>query len=169
MTQVQAGPVLVIVGLMLAIAPRVFISYFGLQKAILTGILVFALGLTGAGLAPTPGSFIFSIFIVSVGCMCLPALQCVLANLANPGERGALLGAIGSLTELTGAIGSTMYAGLLAKFTADDAPFDGRMPGMHFIFGSLALLVAWGISAQGFLVNNKNHPALTGGILEEDL
>lgn len=167
-TQAQAGPVLVLVGLMLAIAPRVFISYFGLQKAILTGLLVFSLGLTGAGLAPTPGAFIFAIFIVSIGCMCLPAVQSVMANLANVGERGALLGAVGSLTELTGAIGSTMYASLLAKFTADDAPFGGKMPGGHFIVGSLLLMVAWGIAVQGFLVN-KNHPALTGGVTVEDL
>lgn len=152
---------------MLAIAPRVFISYFGLQKAILTGLLVFALGLGGAGLAPTPPLFIFSIFIVSIGCMCLPAVQSVMANAANPGERGALLGAIGSLTELTGAIGSTMYASLLAKFTGINAPFNGNLPGGHFIFGSLLLMVAWVISIQGFV--NTNHPALSGGIIKEDL
>ena len=161
-TQAQSGPVLVLVGLMLAVVPRLFISYFGLQKAILTGLLVFASGLTGAGLAPTPELFVFGIFVVSIGCMCLPALQAVLANPANPGERGALLGAVGSLTELTGAIGSTMYAILLAKFTASDAPLGGRVPGMHFIVGACMLLVAWGISTQGFLVN------LTGGVEEED-
>lgn len=68
-TQAQAGPVLVLVGLMLAIVPRAFISSFGLRNAILTGLLVFAAGLTGAGLTPTPASFVFSIFIVSIGCM----------------------------------------------------------------------------------------------------
>lgn len=166
-TQAQSGPVLVLVGLMLAVAPRLFISYFGLQKAILTGILFFAFGLAGAGLAPTPQLFIFSIFIVSVGCMCLPAVQSVLANLAKPGERGALLGAVGSLTELTGAIGSTMYAVLLAKFTAEDALLGGRVPGGHFLFGSILLLVAWAISLQGFA--NSNHPALSGGIMKEDI
>lgn len=168
-TQAQSGPVLVLVGTMLAIAPRVFISYFGLQKAITSGLLIFALGLTGAGFAPTPASFVFSIFIVSLGCMCLPALQSVLANLASPGERGALLGAVGGVTELTGAIGSTMYASLLATFTSDNAPFGGRLPaGMHFIFGSFLLVTAWGIAMKG-LLPNKNHPALTGGIIVEDL
>ena len=109
-TQAQSGPVLVLVGIMLAVAPRLFISYFGLQQAILTGTLVFALGLLAAGLAPTPSSFVFSIFVVSIGCMCLPAIQAVLANLAEPGERGQLLGAVGSLTELTGAIRNVIYA-----------------------------------------------------------
>lgn len=164
-TQAQAGPVMVLVGFMLAIAPRLFISYFGVQKAIMTGISVLSLGLAGAGLAPTPGSFIFAIFIVSIGCMCLPALQSVLANLAKPGERGATLGAVGSLNELTGAIGSTLFAGLLAKATADDGLFGGRVPGLHFLFGSSLLLIAWGISFHGLAY--KNHPAL-GGIVVED-
>ena len=166
-TQAQAGPVLVLVGLMLAIAPRLFIAYFGLEKAILTGTLFFAAGLFGAGLAPTPVGFIFSIFITSIGCMCLPAVQSVMANLAKPGERGQLLGAVGSLTELTGAIGSTMYASLLAKFTADNALFEGRFPGGHFLFGSVLLVLAYGISMQGFA--NSKHPALSGGIIVEDI
>jgi DHA1 family tetracycline resistance protein-like MFS transporter len=68
-TQAQSGPVMVLVGLMLAVAPRIFVAYLGVQSAILTGILVFALGLAGAGFASTPGSFVFSIFIVSIGCM----------------------------------------------------------------------------------------------------
>jgi len=166
-SQAQSGPVLVLVGLMLAIAPRLFIRYFGLQKAIMTGILFFATGLAGAGLAPTPPSFVFSIFIVSIGCMSIPAVCSVMANLAQPGERGQLLGAVGGLTELTGAIGSTMYASLLAKFTADGAIFDGELPGGHFITGSLLLLLAWAIAMAGF--SNNKHPALSGDVIVEDI
>jgi len=166
-SQAQSGPVLVLVGLMLAIAPRLFIKYFGLQKAILTGILFFAAGLSGAGLAPTPPSFVFSIFIVSIGCMSIPAVCSVMANLAQPGERGQLLGAVGGLTELTGAIGSTMYASLLAKFTSDGATFNGNLPGGHFIVGSMLLLLAWGIAMAGF-ADNK-HPALSGDVIVEDI
>ena len=152
---------------MLAVAPRLFISYFGLQQAILTGTLVFALGLLAAGLAPTPNSFVFSIFVVSIGCMCLPAIQAVLANLAEPGERGQLLGAVGSLTELTGAIGSTLYASLLASCTGDDAVFRGRAPGGHFLVGSILLLAAWSIARHGLA--DKNHPALSRGATVKEL
>ena len=158
-TQAQAGPTLVLTGLMLAVAPRLFISYFGVQSAILTGMFFFALGLAGAGLAPTPGSFIFSIFIVSIGCICLPALQSVMANSAKPSQRGAVLGAIGSLTELTAAIGSTLYAGILAKSTAQEAIFGGRVPGMHFLCASLLLMVTWGFSMKSLV--GQNHPAVS--------
>lgn len=167
-SQAQSGPCLVLVGLMLAFAPRVFVSLFGLQNSILIGTTVFALGLSGAGLAPTPGLFVLAIFIVSIGCVCLPAVQSVMANMAKPGERGALLGAIGSLSELIGAIGSTFFAMLLAKFTSSDAAlFGGKLPGGHFISASLLLLVAWAIAFKGFV--NSNHPALSGGIIVDDI
>lgn len=168
-TQAQSGPVLVLVGMMLAVAPRLFISYFGIHNAILAGLLTFGFGLTVAGLAPTPQPFIFGIFVTAVGCMALPALQAVMANLAQPGERGALLGAVGSVTELTGAIGSTMYAVLLAKFTAaDGALLGGKFPGAHFFVAASMLLTGWGIALHGF-GRSKDHPALTGGVDVEDL
>lgn len=108
-TQAQSGPILVLVGLMLAIMPRIFVPILGLKNAILFGLLIFSMGLTATGLAPTPLAFGASILLVSVGCICLPALQALFANLAEEGERGALLGAVGSITELTGSIGSTLY------------------------------------------------------------
>jgi len=167
-TQAQSGPVLVLVGLMLAVAPRLFISYFGIHNAILVGLLTFGSGLTVAGLAPTPPLFILGIFITSIGCMALPALQAVMANSAKPGERGALLGAVGSVTELTGAIGSTMYAVLLARFTADGALLGGKFPGAHFFVAASLLLAGWGIAAHGF-GRSKDHPALKGGVAIEEL
>lgn len=155
-TQAQTGPLLVLVGLMLAVGPRILVPLLGLKNTILSGLLFLAAGLVGTGLAPTPVRFVGSIAVVSVGCTCLPALQALMANLAKPEERGALLGAVGSLNELTGAIGSTLFAGLLAKFTGSDAPLP--IPGMHFLVGASLLLVAWGIAVPGFIAN-KDHPA----------
>jgi DHA1 family tetracycline resistance protein-like MFS transporter len=157
-TSAQSGPVLVIVGLMLAVAPRLLVPLLGMKNAILSGLLVFAAGLATTGLAPTSTGFVMSIFVVSIGCACIPALQAVLSNLAAPGERGALLGAVGSLNELTGAIGSTMWASTLAKFTSDNAPIP-NLPGMHFMVAAGLLVVAWAVALQGFIAN-KNHPAL---------
>jgi len=156
-TQAQSGPVLVLVGLMLAIAPRILVPLLGMKQSILSGLLVLAAGLTLTGLAPTSAGFVWSIFVVSIGCVCIPSLQALLSNLAKPGERGALLGAVGSVNELTGAIGSTMYASVLAKFTSDSAPIP--VPGMHFIVASGLLLVAWAVAMHGF-ASNRNHPAL---------
>lgn len=157
-TQAQSGPVLVLVGLILAVVPRILVPRLGLRHSIVTGLIIFAMGLAGASLAPTPGGFALSIAVVGVGCVCLPTLQALLVNLADPGERGALLGAVGSLNELTGAIASTMYAVLLAMFTSDHAPLP--LPGFHFLVGAALLVLAWGLTLPG-LKAHKDSAALT--------
>ena len=143
-SQQQAGPVMVLVGLMLAVVPRLMVPLLGLRRSVLSGLLLFAAGLTAAGLAPTPLGFVGGIGVVAVGLVCLPALQAFIASLAAEDERGALLGALGSLNELTAAIGSTMYAAILAHFSSPSASL--KLPGMHFLTAAAALLVAWGIS-----------------------
>ena len=148
-SQQQTGPVMVIVGLMLAIAPRVLVPMLGLRQAIRIGLLIFSVGMAATGLSPTPVGFVLGLFVVSVGCVCIPALQALLTNLAPPGERGALLGALGSLTELDSAIGSTLYAAVLASFTGDNPPIRG-LPGMHFFVASAVLLAAYGVASHAF-------------------
>ena len=93
-----------------------------------------------------------------------------------------MLGAVGSLNELTGAIGSSMYATLLATFattttagTATGTALSNKytslqsillkylpnIPGMHFLIGSLFCFIGWLISFYGLNnISNKNHPAL---------
>ena len=143
-SQQQTGPVMVLVGLMLAIVPRLMVPLLGLRLSLLSGLLVFAMGLVATALAPTPFGFVGGIAIVAFGCVILPALQAILASLAPVGERGALLGALGSLTELTSAIGSTMYARLLAHFSSPAASV--QVPGMHFLVAAALLLVAFGLN-----------------------
>ena len=140
-TQAQSGPVLVLVGAMLTIAPKYFIQRWGLYNSILSGLFTFAIGLIGAGLATTPIEFIAAIAIVSVGCVCLPAITAVIANCSPSKLRGAYLGSLGSINELTGSIGFTLYAHILATFThVDTAPFNCQ--GFHFVTGGILLIIA---------------------------
>ena len=67
-SQAQSGPVLVMVGLMLAIVPRILVPILGLQNCISYGLLVYAVGLASAGLVAIPAHFVASIAIVAVGC-----------------------------------------------------------------------------------------------------
>ena len=148
-SQQQTGPIMVLVGLMLAVAPRLLVPRVGLLNAILYGVLLFAAGLAGAGLAPSATSFVSAILVVSFGCVCIPALQALLTNMIPPSERGALLGGLGSLTELSGAIGSTMYSAILAAFASETPPLP-NLPGMHFFVGSALLLGAWVLASWAF-------------------
>lgn len=160
-TQAQSGPVLVLVGLMLAIVPRILVPRLGLRHSIVSGLFIFAVGLSGAGLAPTPPGFIASIAVIAVGCVCLPTLQALMANCAKPHERGAMLGAVSSVTELTAAIASTMYALLLASFNSENPPWP-NLQGFHFLVGSSFLLLAWGVTLPG-LRYHKDNAALNMG------
>lgn len=67
-SQAQSGPVLVMVGLMLAIVPRILVPILGLQNCISYGLLVYAVGLASAGLVAIPAHFVASIAIVAMGC-----------------------------------------------------------------------------------------------------
>ena len=60
---------MVLVGLMLAIAPRVLVPLLGLRRALRDGLLTFALGMVATGLAPTPATFVLGLFVVSIGCV----------------------------------------------------------------------------------------------------
>jgi len=171
-TQAQSGPVLVMVGLMLAIVPRIIVPLLGITKSINYGLFIYMIGLGCAGISESSSTFILSIFVVSIGTVCLPALTALLAGLSPPGEAGALIGAVGSLNELTGAIGSSMYATILALFATSASAssmnnsnnnnnlllkYLPHIPGMHFLVGGLFCFIGWFISMYGL---NKNHPAL---------
>ena len=94
--------------------------------------------------APTPAAFVLAIFASAVGCACIPALVAIIAEQGGPGERGALLGGLGSLTELCGALGNPLYSRLFAYFISDAAPL--KLPGAHFIAAALFLVMATGSS-----------------------
>ena len=67
-TQAQSGPVLVMIGFMLAIVPRILVPLLGLQNSINYGLLVYATGLVSAGLVSKSAQFVASIAIVAIGC-----------------------------------------------------------------------------------------------------
>ena len=108
----------------------------------------------------------------------VPALQALLANLAPPSQSGALLGAVGSMTELTGAIGSTLYAAVLATFATDTPPTSNlaltlkstlpNIKGMHFLLGSCFAAIGLAVSSHG-LTQNQGHPALAMGVDKSSL
>jgi len=133
-TQAQSGPVLVLVGLIMAIAPRLLVSRLGgALPASMVGLAIFTIGLFACGSAPTPLGFVLSILVIAVGSgVALPSLQALLVTIAPGNQRGALLGAVGSILELTGAFGSTFYAQVLS-YASTKAQ---SLLGMHFWLAS---------------------------------
>ena len=143
----ESGPLLVLVGLMLAIAPRLVVPCLGVGRSIFYGTLLFAAGMLSTAFAPSPATFVLAIFVASVGCACIPALVAIIAEQGGQNERGALLGGLGSVQELCGALGNPLYSRLFAYFISDAAPL--KLPGAHFLASAAFLLVAC-LSSLGF-------------------
>ena len=91
---------------MLALAPPIVVPRLGIGRSILYGSMLFAAGQLATAFAPTPATFVLAIFASAVGCACIPALVATIAEQGGPAERGAILGGVGSLTELCGALGN---------------------------------------------------------------
>ena len=125
---------------MLAIAPRLVVPRLGIGRSVFYGSMLFAAGQLATAFAPTPATFVLAILASAVGRACIPALVAIIAEQGGPGERGALLGGLGSLTELCGALGNPLYSRLFAYFISDAAPL--KLPGAHFIAAALFLLMA---------------------------
>lgn len=154
----QAGPLLVVVGLMLAITPRLLVPRLGLQRAIQLGSLVFAAGQLANGLAPTPRLFFLGICITALGTVCLPATVAFIANLAGEGERGALLGGLSTTQELCSALALFSYGRVFSYAISDKAPFN--LPGLPFILSAAFLLVACGVITHTLSGANASTAAL---------
>ena len=65
-----------------------------------------------------------------------------------------MLGGLGSLSELTSAISSTMYAGVLAKFTSAAPPLP--LPGAHFMLGATFLIIAFVVASRAFAAYSED-------------
>ena len=145
-TQEQAGPLMLLVGLSVAIFPRLLVPCLGMRQAILTGMLAFAAGLLTIGASPSAGGFISGILVVAVGSMWQPALQAFVTNMGGEDERGALLGALGSVAELTRAVGTLLFSSILAYVT-DTARPRALPQGLHFGVAAVMVLAAAGVAS----------------------
>jgi len=148
-TQEQAGPVMLLVGLSVAIFPRLLVPLFGMKRSILCGILTFAVGLVAVGTTPSAHGFMLGVLTISVGSIWQPALQAFVANMGHSDERGALLGALGSVSELTRALGTLLYSSILAYVSSPKSRL--QMPGMHFLVA--AVIVVAGALISGVALN----------------
>jgi len=144
----ESAPLLVLVGVMLAIAPRVLVPRLGLKHSVEYGAIIYAAGLAFTAVAKTPPLLVYSVLFTSVGCICIPALIAFIANQAEPSERGALLGGVETLQEACLAIAYVTYGRVFAYAIGDDAPI--KFAGAPFALASAILLVAFGLIKNTF-------------------
>ena len=140
----QSGPLLVVVGLMLAVVPKLVVPRLGVVGAANFGCLVYALGFICAALAQTGPRYVAAIVVCGFGAVAVPALTSIVAGAADRNAKGAVLGGLQTLQELASAAGYPLYGRLLARGLDGDAGVPVGAP----YFAAAAFLVLGALQAR---------------------
>lgn len=143
----EAGPLLVLVGLTLAVVPRLVVPRVGVEAAIKGGCLVYALGFLLAARASTPSGFVGAVAVCGAGAVAVPALTALVAAQAPADARGAVLGGLQTLQELASAVGFPLYGRLLARGLE---PGSAVGPGAPFLAAAAFMVLGAAHAARSF-------------------
>ena len=152
-SELTNGLVLGLVGVMAVIVQgglvRPTIKMFGERKAVVYGLAISSI--TFAGYALSTQSWMIFAFIIfgSLGGICGPAMQSIIAGSVSPSEQGKVQGSLTSLLSLTNIAAPLFFtSGIFRYFTSLDAPV--QFGGAPFLVGSFLLLGALVIARRLF-------------------
>jgi DHA1 family tetracycline resistance protein-like MFS transporter len=119
---------------------RIAIPKLGLQKAILTGLILYVIAYSLFGFASASWMmYAISIFFVSAG-IAGPALQSYISDHIPQNEQGQIQGGITSVISLTSIIGPLLMTSLFAYFSKKEVhPY---FPGAPFILSAALAITA---------------------------
>jgi len=159
----QAGPLLVVVGLLLAVVPRAVVPRLGIKKSIQYGALVFAAGYASIGAVAKESAPLFfaAIVLCGFGATAIPALVATVAQQAPDSDRGAVLGALGTLSELCGAISYPLYGRVFAAALRRPDKLPVATP---FYLASAFLVATFLVANRADLGGTNNTHASSGGV-----
>lgn len=151
--ELKNGLVLGLVGVMAVIVQgglvRPAIKRFGERKAVLYGLAISTVVFAGYGLATQEWMIMALIVLGSLGGICGPALQSLVAGSVSPSDQGKVQGALTSLISITSIIAPFMFtSGIFRYFTSLKAPI--QFAGAPFLVGSMLLFVALLIARSVF-------------------
>ncbi len=144
-SELTNGLVLGLVGVMAVIVQgglvRPAIKRFGERQTVVYGLAISAVTFAGYGLATQPWMILAFIAFGSLGGICGPAIQSIVAGAVPPSDQGKIQGALTSLVSLTNIVAPLLFTtGIFGYFTSDRAPF--QLAGAPFLLGSLLLFIA---------------------------
>ncbi|MCI1187897.1 TCR/Tet family MFS transporter [Hymenobacter sp. DH14] len=155
-TEGMVGFSLGVVGLFSALVQgglvRVAIPKLGAARAIVIGLLCYAVGLVLFAFASRGWLMLAFLAPYCLGGIAGPALQGTISGQVPANEQGELQGALTSLVSATGVVGPLLMTYLFGHFTGPQAPV--YFPGAPFIMGA-ALALASGLLAYYSL---KKYP-----------
>jgi len=133
---------------------RPAVRWFGERNALLTGLLLGALGFALFGWANLGWMFMAAIPVNALWSLAGPSSQSLMTQHVSPSEQGELQGAIGSVRSIAMLVGPGMFAWVFARFIAPERAVP--VPGAPWYLASLLLVVAAGVA---FAVAPKRGPA----------
>lgn len=140
----MVGISLAIVGFMVAGVQGGLIRYIipklGEKKSIVVGFALYFLGMLLFALASNTWMMLSFIGIYTLGGICGPALQGIMAGQVPSNQQGELNGGITSLMAITSIFGPLIMNGLFSFFTSPKAPI--ILPGAPMLLGAVLILVA---------------------------
>lgn len=142
---------------------RVAIPKLGAARAIVIGLLCYAVGLVLFAFASRGWLMLAFLAPYCLGGIAGPALQGTISGQVPPNEQGELQGALTSLVSATGVVGPLLMTYLFGHFTGPKAPV--YFPGAPFLMGAV-LALASGVLAYYSLKKYPPadlSPALTDG------
>ena len=159
-TSRQVGGSLAVVGIMAAIVQgglaRRIIPALGERRAIVIGLIVGALNMTGYGLAPAGWVLLTIVAVGSLGSFAGPALQGLISRNVPPNEQGAVQGALSGLGSVAGFLAPLQATWLFSYFISDRAPV--HLPGAPFFLGATLLLIALALAVRSFRATPTTAP-----------
>ena len=155
------GLVLGLVGVMAVIVQgglvRPAIKRFGERNCVLYGLAISAITFAGYGLAVKGWMILAFIVFGSLGGICGPAIQSIVAGAVPSSDQGKIQGSLTSLMSLTNIVAPLLFtSGVFGYFTSSSAPF--QLGGAPFLLGSLFLFAALLIARRVF-ANIPTPPA----------
>ncbi|WP_119080099.1 TCR/Tet family MFS transporter [Chitinophaga alhagiae] len=158
MVGISLAVVGVLVGAVQGGLTRVVVPKLGNEKSIYIGLGLYALGMLLFAFATE--SWMMFAFLVPycLGGICGPSLQSVISVHVPPNQQGELQGALTSLMSLTTIFGPLIMNGSFAYFTSARAPF--HFPGIHFVLGTVCMVLSIVIINRVFNREKKDQPDL---------
>ena len=135
------GTIGILMALVQGILIRIIIPKIGEINAVITGMILWALGM---GLFAIAGQgYLMYVFLIPycLGGIAAPSVQGIISNQVPDNQQGELQGGLTSLISLTSIIGPLIMTNIFAYFTDEKTPF--QFPGAPFALGALLVVTAF--------------------------
>ncbi len=133
-----------IVGILVALVQGLLVRKvnpaIGERNAILTGLMLYTIGMICFGFASTGTFMLLAMLPYCLGGINGPAMQSVITGSVPANVQGELQGTIVSVQSLTAIIGPLMMPAIFAYYTKEGNPY---FPGAPFIAGAILIFIAF--------------------------